>query len=55
MVERGGGHLISFSCNDYLGLSGRPAIVEAAHNAIEKFGVGAGVSRLVTGNHPLLR
>ncbi|HSV25398.1 MAG TPA: 8-amino-7-oxononanoate synthase [Xanthobacteraceae bacterium] len=53
MVERGGRQLISFSCNDYLGLSSHPALIEAARNATEKFGVGAGASRLVTGNHPL--
>jgi 8-amino-7-oxononanoate synthase len=52
-VERGGRRLISFSCNDYLGLSGHPALAEAAHKAIAAFGVGAGSSRLVTGNHPL--
>jgi 8-amino-7-oxononanoate synthase len=53
MVERGGRRLISFSCNDYLGLSSHPALAEAAHKAITAFGVGAGASRLVTGNHPL--
>jgi 8-amino-7-oxononanoate synthase len=53
MVERGGRVFISFSCNDYLGLSAHPALAEAAREAIEKFGVGAGASRLVTGNHPL--
>jgi 8-amino-7-oxononanoate synthase len=52
MVERGGRQLVSFSCNDYLGLSGHPALAEAAREAIEKYGVGAGASRLVTGNHP---
>jgi len=53
MVERGGRQLVSFSCNDYLGLSGHPALAEAARKAIERFGIGAGASRLVTGNHPL--
>jgi 8-amino-7-oxononanoate synthase len=53
LVERGGRQLISFSCNDYLGLSAHPALIEAARQATEKFGVGAGASRLVTGNHPL--
>jgi 8-amino-7-oxononanoate synthase len=53
VVERGGRRLISFSCNDYLGLSSHPALAEAAHKAIAAFGVGAGASRLVTGNHPL--
>src|SRR5258708_9247089 len=53
IVERGGRRLVSFACNDYLALSGQPALAEAARTAIEKFGIGAGASRLVTGNHPL--
>ncbi len=53
VVERGSGRLISFSCNDYLGLSGHAALTEAARKAIATFGIGAGASRLVTGNHPL--
>src|SRR5216683_2427462 len=53
IVERGGRQYVSFSCNDYLGLSAHPALAEAARQATEKYGVGAGASRLVTGNHPL--
>jgi 8-amino-7-oxononanoate synthase len=52
-VERNGRRLVSFSSNDYLNLSQHPAIRAAAIAATEKFGVGAGASRLVTGNHPL--
>jgi len=52
-VERGGRRLLSFSCNDYLNLSGHPAVIKAAITAAERYGVGAGASRLVTGNHPL--
>jgi 8-amino-7-oxononanoate synthase len=52
-AERGGRRLLSFSCNDYLNLSGHPAIIKAAVEATERYGVGAGASRLVTGNHPL--
>jgi len=44
---------LSFSCNDYLNLTQHPAIKQAAIDAIEKYGVGSGASRLVTGNHPL--
>jgi len=53
-VRREGRELISFSCNDYLGLSHHPAVKAAAAAAIETYGVGAGASRLVTGDHPLL-
>ena len=52
-VQRGGRELISFSCNDYLGLSHHPKVKAAAKHAIEQYGTGAGASRLVTGNHPL--
>ena len=52
-VERGGRRLMSFSCNDYLNLSRHPKVIEAAIAAAERYGVGAGASRLVTGNHPL--
>jgi 8-amino-7-oxononanoate synthase len=52
-AERGGRRLLSFSCNDYLNLSGHPAIIKAAVEAAQHYGIGAGASRLVTGNHPL--
>ncbi len=52
-VERDGRRLLSFSCNDYLNLTHHPAIKQAAMAAIERFGAGAGASRLVTGSHPL--
>ena len=52
-AKRSGRELISFACNDYLNLSGDSRVVRAAQKAIEQYGVGAGASRLVTGNHPL--
>ena len=52
-VERNGRRLLSFSCNDYLNLSHHPAVKAAAIAAVEAHGVGAGASRLVTGDHPI--
>jgi 8-amino-7-oxononanoate synthase len=48
-------NLISFSCNDYLGLTQHPDVKRAAMAAVDKYGAGAGASRLVTGDHPLYR
>ena len=52
-AHRGERRLMSFSCNDYLNLSQHPAVIKAAIEATERYGAGAGASRLVTGNHPL--
>src|SRR5580692_9112990 len=52
-AERDGRRLLSFSCNDYLNLSQHPDVIAAAIEATTRYGVGAGASRLVTGNHPL--
>ena len=54
IVMRDGRRLVSFSCNDYLNLSHHPLVKQAAIEAIERYGTGAGASRLITGNHPLL-
>ena len=53
-AERDGRALVSFSCNDYLGLSHDPRVIAAAREALARYGAGAGASRLVTGNHPPL-
>ena len=52
-IERGGKRLLSFSCNDYLNLGQHPAIKAAVIAAVERYGAGAGASRLISGNHPL--
>ena len=53
-VLREGRRLLSFCCNDYLNLTHHPAVKEAAIEAVRRYGVGAGASRFVSGNHPLL-
>jgi 8-amino-7-oxononanoate synthase len=45
-----GREFLNFSSNDYLGLANDPVLKRAGTAAIEKFGVGAGASRLICGN-----
>src|ERR1700722_6644294 len=49
-LEIGGRTLLNFSSNDYLGLANHPALKEASIRAVEKFGAGAGASRLICGS-----
>jgi 8-amino-7-oxononanoate synthase len=53
-LAREGRALVSFSCNDYLGLAHDPRVKAAAIAAVERYGTGAAASRLITGDHPLL-
>ncbi len=47
--------VVTFAGNDYLGLSAHPAVMAAARQAIDRWGTGAGGSRLVTGARPVHR
>ena len=47
--------LISFCCNDYLGLTQNKDVIKASISATKKYGVGAGASRLVSGNNELYK
>jgi 8-amino-7-oxononanoate synthase len=40
----------TFASNDYLGLSQHPAVVAAGHDALDRWGAGAGAARLVVGS-----
>ena len=48
-----GARVVSFASNDYLGLSQHPAVVGAAHDALDRWGAGAGAARLIVGSRPV--
>jgi len=45
-----GKELINFCSNNYLGLADHPKVIDRAITILRKYGVGAGASRLVSGN-----
>ncbi|MEN6484331.1 MAG: aminotransferase class I/II-fold pyridoxal phosphate-dependent enzyme [Syntrophobacteraceae bacterium] len=46
---------ITFSRYNYLGMSGDPAVSQAAKDAIDRFGTSVSASRLISGERPLHR
>jgi 8-amino-7-oxononanoate synthase len=45
--------VVSFASNDYFGLTQHPAVVEAAHRALDRWGAGSGSARLIVGSRPV--
>ena len=45
--------VVSFASNDYLGLTRHPAVVAAAHAALDRWGAGSGSARLIVGSRPI--
>jgi adenosylmethionine---8-amino-7-oxononanoate aminotransferase len=45
--------VVSFASNDYLGLTHHPTVIDAAHDALDRWGAGTGASRLVVGSRLL--
>ena len=52
-IQRGGLDLVSFCCNDYLGMASNEEVIEASIKATKEYGMGAASSRYITGNNPL--
>ena len=51
----GGREMINWSNYNYLGMSGDPTVMQAAKDAIERYGTSVSASRLVSGEKPLHR
>ena len=45
--------VVHFASNDYLGLAHHPAVIAAAHDALDRWGTGAGAARLIVGSRPI--
>ncbi|MGR3303394.1 MAG: 8-amino-7-oxononanoate synthase [Candidatus Scalindua sp.] len=52
-LEIKGKTYLNFCSNNYLGLANNPLVIKAVKDAVEKYGWGAGASRLVSGNMKL--
>lgn len=48
-VQMNGKEVVNLASNNYLGLANHPKVVAAAHEAIDKWGVGAGAVRWIGG------
>ena len=55
MATIAGREVVSYTSFDYLGLAGQPRVIAAAKEAIDRFGTSASASRLVGGNHAIVR
>jgi 8-amino-7-oxononanoate synthase len=52
-IAADGRAVVSFASNDYLGLTTHPGVIAAAHEAIDRWGTGAGSARLIVGSRPV--
>jgi 8-amino-7-oxononanoate synthase len=52
VVEMAGRQILLLASNDYLGLARHPEVIRSAIEATQRFGAGAGASRLISGSLP---
>src|SRR5437762_3887243 len=55
VIRVGGREVINFCANNYLGLANHPAIVEAAHEGLRRYGYGLASVRFICGTQDLHR
>lgn len=48
-----GHEVVTYASNDYLGLTGHPTVIQAHAEAAQRWGTGAGASRLIVGTRPV--
>ncbi|HNR22822.1 MAG TPA: glycine C-acetyltransferase [Steroidobacteraceae bacterium] len=53
VVMSGGREVINLCANNYLGLASHPAVREAAHEAIDRYGYGMASVRFICGTHAI--
>src|SRR4051794_23522862 len=54
-IRVGGDEVINFCANNYLGLANHPAVVEAAHDGLRRYGYGLASVRFICGTQELHR
>src|SRR5439155_3155990 len=54
-IRVGDRHVINFCANNYLGLANHPAVVEAAHEGLRRYGYGLASVRFICGTQELHR
>lgn len=55
VTMEGRGEVLILSSNNYLGLSDEPAVIDAGHNALDKYGAGTGSVRFICGTFTIHR
>ena len=54
VINLNGKQVINLSSNNYLGLSNHPRVKQAAIDAVNKYGAGAGAVRTIVGNQDVI-
>jgi glycine C-acetyltransferase len=52
-VTAGGAHVLNMCANNYLGLANHPAVIEAAHKALDQWGYGLASVRFICGTQAI--